>query len=415
VKGLTGLYRDAYSGLSRDLWILAFVTLVNRSGTMVLPFLSLYLTEARGLAPREAGALVGLYGFGAVLGAYLGGFLSDRFGTIRAQQTSLLGGGLGYLLLSALDSRILLASALFAVGAIVESFRPAMLASVAERARPENQARAFAFLRLAANLGVGVGPALGGLLALYDYHWLFYADAGTCWLAALVLFRLTPGKARRGEDRRTTPEGRGSGSPWSDGPFLALTLLVVLIASVLFQVFSTFPLYLRAHLGVREDGIGRILAFNAFLIVASEMVLIHVLSGRDRMSLLGFGAFALCFGYGLMPFGDGVPWVLVTVAVWTFGEMLALPILNVVVAARAPSSHRGQYMGVYTMAFSIAFILAPVAGTYVYDRFGSDALWYGIGGLGFILWIAALRLRRSLFPERPTNQATSARGASEDF
>lgn len=91
--------------------------------------------------------------------------------------------------------------------------------------------------------------------------------------------------------------------------------------------------------------------------------------------------------------------ILVTVAVWTFGEMLALPILNVLVAARAPASHRGKYMGFYTMAFSIAFILAPVAGTYVYERFGSDTLWYSIGGLGVVLWATALRLRSTLFPE----------------
>ena len=211
MRRVVGIYREAFSGLPRDLWLLGVVALVNRSGTMVLPFISLYLTSARGFAPHEAGELVALYGVGAAAGAYLGGSLADRIGAIRAQQTSLFLGGTSYLVLGALTGRWPIAIALFVSGAIVESFRPAVMAAYSERAAPEIKAKAFAFLRLAVNLGVGVGPAVGGFLALYGYRWLFYVDAATCWLAALLLFRIEGDG--RGRASRSNRARRGRGAP----------------------------------------------------------------------------------------------------------------------------------------------------------------------------------------------------------
>lgn len=397
------IYRAAFSGLSRDLWLLATVTLVNRSGTMVLPFIALYLTSERGLDADAAGRLVALYGFGAALGGYLGGRLSDRIGSIRTQQASLGLGGLCYLVLSSLTDRLAIAVALFVTGVIVESFRPAVMSSFAKRTDGSNRAQAFAFLRLAANLGLGIGPAVGGFLALYDYHWLFYADASTCWLGVLLLTSLRRRAPRDAtadvaKARREGPESPKALSPFRDVPFLALLALVTVMASVLFQIFSTFPLYLKEHVGYHEDAIGYLLSLNALVIVAFEMVLIHLVRGRDPMQLIGVGAFFLCLGFAGTPLGASLPWLAFTVAVWTFGEMLALPILNVVVAERASPSVQGEYMGLYTTAFATAFITAPFLGTLVYERLGPTVLWYGIGALGLLLWPAALALRSRLLP-----------------
>jgi MFS family permease len=93
--------------------------------------------------------------------------------------------------------------------------------------------------------------------------------------------------------------------------------------------------------------------------------------------------------------GESAWFVALTVVVWTLGEMLALPIINVLVAERAEKGYRGQYMGMYTMAYSIAFIVAPVLGTSVYAHFGPHVLWYGIGALGIVLAASMTGLRRS--------------------
>ncbi len=387
-----GVYRDAYSGLSADLWLLALVALVNRAGSMVLPFVALYLTAERGFTTREAGQIVALYGIGSVVGAYLGGWLSDRIGALRTQQASLALGGVGFLILGSLRDRLWIAIAMLVVSVIVEAFRPAVMTSIAERAIPQQKARAFALLRLAANLGFGIGPALGGVLASRSYHWLFVGDAATCWAAALLLVALPLGERPRSTEAAS--ESRPRRGPWRDGPFLAMTGLTVVLASCLFQFFSTLPLYFREEIGLPESRIGALLSLNALTIVVFEMVLIHAVRDLDRMRLSGVGAFLVCAGFALVPHGMAVGYLALTILVWSLGEMLVLPILNAVAAERAGRGFEGQYMGLYAMAYSVAFIVAPVAGTFVYERFGPTALWHGMGVVGLILGLCFVALSR---------------------
>ncbi|MEE8488314.1 MAG: MFS transporter [Gemmatimonadota bacterium] len=402
IRTIARTYRAAYSGLPRELWLLSLVLLVNRAGGMVLPFLTLYLTHERGLSVAVAGRILAVYGLGAVVGSFVGGWLSDRIGATRTQQVSLIASGFGYLWLSVLEGIFQISLGMFLLSVAVEAFRPAVMADTAQRAPAEIRVRAFALLRLAANLGVGIGPAVGGYLALYDYHWLFVADAASCW-AAFLLLTLTLRGSTAGID--ATPRAISYRSPWSDGPFLLLMALVVLLAAGFFQFFSTLPLYFRQVSGFPENTIGLLLAFNPLLIVLFEMVLIHWVERRNRLFFVGLGAFLVCAGFALIPLGGSLVYLMFTIAVWTLGEMLALPLINAVVTERAGPGNQGRYMGLYTMAFSAAFVFAPACGMTVYERFGPNALWYGIGALGPPLWIWAIVLNRAFRKSRSATRS----------
>jgi predicted MFS family arabinose efflux permease len=371
---------------------------VNRAGTMVLPFITLYLTQDRGLSVAIAGRIMGVYGFGSIAGSYIGGWLSDRIGTERTQQLSLIGSGLGFFWLSALRGLMPITIAVFLVSTVSEAYRPAVMASFAQRAPADRQAQAFALLRLAANLGWGVGPAVGGFLALHSYRLLFLVDGATCWLAALLLGLALPA-AQRTPAARATQSGRAAISPWSDGPFLLLLVLVATLALAFFQVFSTMPVYFRTVYGLRESAIGMLMGLNALLIVAFEMVLIQWVGNRKRMPLIGLGAVLVCGGLALMPFGTSLAFAALTIVVWTVGEMIALPLLNAVVGKRAAPGSSGRYMGLYTMAYSVAFMLSPVVGALIYERFGPERLWYCIGALAVPLLFGALALHGPLSRE----------------
>jgi MFS family permease len=293
-----------------------------------------------------------------------------------------------------------IAATVLVVSLVVEAFRPAVMASFAERSPEPVQAKSFALLRLAANLGISIGPALGGVLALYSYWWLFVADAATCWLAAALLWKLP--KTQEAEEAHDAGMRTPQRSPWRDGPFLVLMVLVIALASVFFQFFSTLPLYFHEVVGLEENAVGLLLFLNGFLIVAFEMVLIHTVQRFNRISLAGIGALVLCFGFALIPYGKTFWYMALTVAVWTFGEMLALPILNTIVGQRAGKVYRGQYMGLYTMAYSFAFIIAPIVGTFVYERFGPTFLWHSFGILGVLLWLAFTALKKPLAGTDPS-------------
>ena len=391
LRALAASYRDAYTGMNRDVWILSVASLINRSGTMVLPFLALFLTEERGFSVTDAGKVLALYGIGGMLASYLGGWLGDRLGPGRVMETSLLLTGVGFLVLGRLHDRTALILTIAFVGVVGEMFRPANATALASASPPGGRAKAFALYRLAVNAGMTLGPAVGGFLALRDYGLLFVVDGSTCILAALLLRLSYRDKARTVpadpmDPAATAPVTAPAQSVWRNVPLLLVLFLNFLLAVVVFQSQSTLPLELHDHQGFTEADIGLVFAINTIVIVLFEMVLVQAVSKYSPLKMVGLGAFLFCLGFGLLPFGQGFLYVAFTILVWTVGEMLAFPIAAAVIADMAGEANIGRAMGLFTLAFSTAFVVAPLAGTWIYQNLGSDVLWYACGVLGVVTW-----------------------------
>src|ERR1700726_2729585 len=188
------LYRKAYSGLTPSTWLLSLVMLVNRSGTMVIPFMTIYLIQpSMGYSIGKAGAVMGIFGLGAVCGGFMGGRLTDKFGFYRVQLFTLSGGGLLFFLLGQMKSFPLICGVTFALSLVNEAFRPANSTAIAHFSREENRTRSYSLNRLAINLGWAVGGAMGGILASINYHLLFWVDGATNIAAAILLRYLLSG------------------------------------------------------------------------------------------------------------------------------------------------------------------------------------------------------------------------------
>lgn len=397
------LYREAFAGLPREVWWLCGVTFVHRSGTMVLPFLTLYLTGPVGLAPEWGGVGLAVFGVGSLAGTWLGGTLTDRFGSTAVQAVSLAAAGVGFVVLGWLATPAALFAGLFLVALLVDAFRPANSVALAERVGSAERGRAFALRRLAINLGMTFGPVVGGFLARVDYLWLFLADGGTCLAAVvllLVLFRGAPNAvpeeipAREGDPAAAAEGERARRGPWRDRPYLVFVLLTGLLSAVLFQFLSTFPLTLRDGYGMTEDRIGLVFAVNTLLIIAFEMVLIHRLARVARLRLVAWGALLIGAGYGLTPFGDTFLFAALVMVVITVGEMLGLPSAEAHAADAAPAGARGRYLGLFNLSFAAALTAGPAAGTWVYGHLGAPALWAGCAAAGVALWLAFTALSR---------------------
>jgi predicted MFS family arabinose efflux permease len=389
------LYRRAYAGLPRPAWILFSVQLVNASGMMVIFFLSLYLTRQKGFSVAQAGHALSFFGLGSLAGSYLGGWLSDRLGSTNVQKLSLFLSGILYISLGWMDSLWLIDLLIFVLAAASGLIYPANSTSMARVCSPEITTKGFALNRLAGNIGATIGPAVGGFLALRNYGLLFWVDGLTC-LSALVLFSLVwkrPEEQLRAAAAKQIPSGR---SPWKDGPFLLLLPIVVIWGAVFFQLFATFPLYMREVYGLAENRIGQLVMINTLLIVALEMLLIHWIGKRSLVRFIALSFFLTGLGFALMPLGRGFVYAALTVVVWTSGEMLSMPLLGSLIALRAGSGSQGRYMGLFSFAFSLSMILGPMVGTATYARYGPEALWFGCGAVGVILYAAFTWLSRSL-------------------
>jgi len=393
VRRIFLLYRDAFAGLSAEVWWLSAAIFVNRSGTMVLPFLSLYLARERGVDVAAIGAYLAAYGGGAIAGIALGGRLTDRVGPKAVMFTSLAATGVMLFLIGTLVEPLAIGAALVVLAIVGEAYRPAGSAAIAAAAPAGGRARAFGMYRLALNLGMTIGPVAGGFLAEVDYAWLFRIDGATCLAAAVLLAVFVRASAPPTHAERTEA-ARAGRSPWRDRVFLASLGLQFLQALVFFQLQGTFMLYLNEVRGFGESLVGRLLAINTVVIVLFEMILVHRLERVSALRVVAVSGLFLGMGFGLLPYGAGVAWVGFTIALWTIGEMLAAPMMSAFVADRSEVSNRGRYMGLYAMTFSIASLVAPLVGTRVYASFGPDVLWSASLAAGVLSCAGFLALAR---------------------
>ncbi|MCX6549343.1 MAG: MFS transporter, partial [Acidobacteria bacterium] len=251
-------------GLPREVWLICATTLVNRLGTMAMPFLVLYLTEGRRWTPQEAGIGMMVYGAGALSAGPFSGRLADRVGHARMLKASLWSSGTVLLALPFATTRPLLFALIFLWAGLSQAFWPSSMAMLAGLAPPERRKAVFALHRLAVNLGMAVGPAMGGLIAHHSYRWVFWTD-GLSTLAGAVLLTLVLKGTAAPALPHDHPRG---GSPWRDARLAWLLLPFVPLLMVFFQIEGTLPLWVVRDLGLGSRFYGLLFTVNTLLIVA---------------------------------------------------------------------------------------------------------------------------------------------------
>jgi predicted MFS family arabinose efflux permease len=371
------LYKNAYSGLSRPTWLLSIVMLVNRSGTMVLPFMTIYLTGI-GFSLFQAGLVVGIFGAGAICGAFLGGKLTDKLGFHRIQLITLVGGGLLFILLGQMKNYTLICIFTFILSLVNDAFRPANNSAIAAYSRSENRTRSYSLNRLAINLGWAVGGTLGGFIASFNYYLLFWIDGFTNIIAAFMLYYLLKPAAKIEKEKAQAVKTSEDISPLKDKKFAVFSILVILYGLCFYQLYSTIPVYYKDVYHMSELSIGVLMGINGLIIVLIEMVLIFYLEAKNKTLLFisqGLILTALSFVvYILLPLHPATAFV--SVVLVTVGEILAMPFMNNYWATRATARNRGQYAGYYAMAWSVSQVLGPTSGTWIAGHWGFNALWW---------------------------------------
>ncbi len=383
------LYKTSFTGLSKESWLLSFIMLINRSGTMVVPFMTLYLTSKemhRSLS--EAGFVMMLFGLGSIVGAYFGGKFSDKIGFYKVQLFTLFGGGLMFIVLGQVKSYPLICMVTFLLSMVNEAFRPANSSSIAFYSNPENRTRSYSLNRLAINLGWAVGASIGGLVAAFDYELLFWVDGVTNILAAGLLFYfLRPNIQIKKEEvkEELVPEVM---SAYKDKTYLWFLVLMTLFSCCFVQLFTTIPKYFRDDMLLNEKYIGLIMAINGIIIVAIEMVLVYALEKKNKNTqwiIIGLLMCACSYLSLLIP-GNAMFISLVMILFITVGEIMAMPFMNVFWLQRANDKNRGQYAALYTISWGIGNTLGPFLISTLVD---ASSFKVAFIVLGFILFISA--------------------------
>lgn len=377
--------------------MLAVVMLINRAGSMVLPFLGVYMTVHLGFRLEVAGMVLSCFGVGAVLGSWIGGWLTDRIGEFKVQSLSLLLSVPLFCLIPLFKTELGLAMIILVQSTVSELFRPANSVAITKYARKGNITRSFSLNRMAVNLGFSIGPAMGGILASISYDFLFYANAMGALLAAITyiwFFKDRKGRAAENEPPAPLiPEA----SAYRDVPFLIFTGLCMLFSICFFQLLNTLTLFYKIEAGLSQKGIGFLLGYSGFIIVLMEMLLVQIADKRFRLRFTLFIGTILCgLSFTILGLSSSMVVLILAMTILCVGEIWSLPFMSTVTALRSGANNKGAYMGILGIGVSIAFIITPFLGTYIAQEYGFKTLWFGTGilmaltAVGFYLIIPIL-------------------------
>jgi predicted MFS family arabinose efflux permease len=391
-------YVNNFKGFTREIWILAIITFINRAGTMVLPFLSKYLKENLHFSYSEVGWIMVSFGFGSMLGSWLGGKLADKIGFYKVMIFSLFTSGIGFLFLQFVTSFIGLCIGMFSIMVLADMFRPAMFVSLGAYAKPENRTRALSLVRLAVNLGFAAGPAMGGLIIMgMGYKGLFWVDGSTCILAISIFALLVKEKKKPTIVGDATSGKSEVVSVFKDKIFWIFLFVSFVTAMIFFQLFTTLPLYHHEMFGLTEFQTGLLMTLNGLLIFALEMPFVSYFERKKvhKVKIILWGTLLMSFGFYLLLLNFWAGILIISMIFISIGEIFAFPFSNAFALSRAPIGHEGRYMAMYTMSFSTAHIVSSKLGMEIIGHYGYQLDWIVMGTFGVLatfccIWIQKL-------------------------
>ncbi|HFK5503952.1 MFS transporter [Elizabethkingia anophelis] len=384
--------------------MLSIVMLINRSGSMVLPFLGVYMTDQLEFSIKESGIVLSFYGVGSVIGSWLGGYFTDKFGEYRVQSTSLFLSAPLFLLIPIFTSVEGMALIILLQSIISETFRPANSVAITKYARPENLTRAFSLNRMAINLGFSIGPALGGILSSVSYELLFITNAVGAILAGIFYVRffrkrhkIYQKKMKEKSMVKDTLEKERS--PYRDSPFLVYCLLCAIFSVCFFQFFNTIPIFYKEVAHLDQKSIGYILGYSGFIIVVLEMLVVNFADKYLTIAkTLLYGILMCSAAYAMLAINHYISLIMLSISILSVGEILVLPFMSTITALRSGKTNQGAYMGLNGMTFSISFIITPLLGTSVASDLGFNTLWIGSGAVLALAGIAMYFVVNWLLP-----------------
>jgi MFS family permease len=370
---------ESLRALPRGAWILFFGSFLNKFGTFVLPFLAIYMTGL-GYSTAQAGLAIGAYGIGTLGACLLGGHLADRLGRRKTIVLSMLSAAVTMMCLSQARTLPLIILWSGVAGLAGELYRPASSALLADLVPAGQRVTAFAAYRMAFNAGWAFGPATAGLLAKHSFFWLFVGDAATSVLYGLLAWFALP----RGL------QGTQSGSSWretlrvlrSDRRFLQVLCACLAVGVVFVQVFSTMSLQITQG-GFSASTYGLVISLNGLLVVLCELPLTTITKRFPARRVMAIGFALIGLGFASNVLTRTLPLLLLTTVLFTFGEMVAMPVSGAYVADLAPAHQRGLYMGTYGMVWALAFVFGPSLGMLLFSA-SPIALWIACGIMGLL-------------------------------
>lgn len=396
-RKISNIYRE----YRRSFWVLVGATFIDRlGGSLLFPFFGLYITRKFGVGMTEVGVLFLLFSLSAFVGNFLGGALTDRIGRRTMLIFGLLASSFSTLLMGFVESLEVFYVLALVSGIFTDVAGPAHQAMVADLVPENKRAEGFGILRVAFNLAVTIGPAIGGFLAAQSYLLLFVTDAIISTITATIVFlfiRETKPKLQPGHQPETVGATfKGYGRVLRDGTFMLFVFTCILMGLVYMNMNATLGVYMRDVVGFAdpERAYGLLLSINAFMVVVLQFPITRRITDKPPLLMMAAGTALYAVGFAMYGFVAGYAMFVLAMVIITIGEMVVAPVSQSLTARFAPEDMRGRYMAVFGISWGIPFAIGPLLAGGIMDGPTPRLLWYAAGFIGLLAVLGFLYLQR---------------------
>jgi len=385
----------------RQFWVLFWGMLLNASGTsMIWPFLTIYMRERFDLPLTSVALVLTMNSMIGLVSSFIAGAVVDRVGRKGAMVASLAITSLTMFGLSLADSLPVWVALMAVNGAFAPLYRVGVDSMAADLIPSPNRPSAYALLRMSMNLGVAIGPTIGGFVAAISYSWAFRGASAAQGLFALLLLatvaETAPFRAalRTAETKIKRPAEKFAGYErvLRDRRFMGFAAAYTLAGMCYAMMWMLLPVYAKDNFGVPENMYGFIPATNAIMVVLLQYGVTGITRRFNTLWVLAVGSLFFAVGVGSVGWGAGWAAFLISMVIASIGELIVVPTSSTLTADLAPPEMRGRYMSIYSLTHSLGIGIGPVIGGLLNDRLAPVAIWYGglVIGLFAVAWFVRM-------------------------
>ncbi|MDO9086522.1 MAG: MFS transporter [Anaerolineaceae bacterium] len=367
-------------------WLMAFGMLISTLGSsMIWPFLMIYVSETLTVSLAVVTSLMTVNSITNLLFSFISGPVIDRLGRKWVMVISLAGNGACYILMSMADSLPAFLILMALRGAFMPLYQIGSDAMMADILVPQKRSDGYSILRMSNNLGIALGPAIGGFITSTSYSLAFYlAATGLILYSVLLAIKAKETLPQQNDFEKIKERFGGYGPIFRDKPFINFNLTFTLTTITASMIWVLLAVYAKQNFGVPESMYGFIPATNALMVVSLQLFVTKQTKKHRPIQMIAIGAFFYGLAAMIIGFGTGFWMFWLAMVVMTTGELIMVPTATTLSANLAPPDKRGRYMSIHGMTWGLASGIGPVTGGILNDTISPHAPWFVAGATSFI-------------------------------
>jgi MFS family permease len=382
-------------------WLVFWGMLISAvGGSMIWPFLMVYVSERLSLPMTATASLMTLSAITGLVASFIAGPIVDRFGRKWIMVISLVLNALGYVFMSQAQTLPEFAVLMAINGVVNPLYRIGLDSMIADLIPSNKRPDAYSLTRMANNIGVAVGPAAGGFIATISYAIAFYIAAGGLAIFG-ILIALFAIETLPPHDASAPVQARerfgGYGSILRDTPFMGFVISFTLVMVAASLVWVLLSVYVKQNFGIPESEYGFIASTNALMVIFFQYAVTQVTKRRPPLQMVALGAVFYAIATTGMAFGQGFWAFWLCMVILTCGELIIMPTSSTYIANLAPTAKRGRYMSLFGLTWNVASGIGPIFGGMLNDSLGPQFIWYG-GGVAGLIAVAGFLVLNWRFP-----------------